>query len=466
MAHPLVTFTRRALLTSALVARATSAAKRLPNIVWFMYDDLGSAELGCFGQQKIRTPHSDRLAREGTRFTACYAGGSVCAPSRSVLMTGLHLGHTPIRANAHTVPFETADVTVAEILKQAGYATGGFGKWGLGDVGSTGVPTRQGFDEFFGYLHQTHAHNYWPEYLRDGEAKYPMPENVGRKMGRYSADVIAERMVQFVEKHRDRPFFLYATPTLPHAAFHPPDEGDYAQENWTTSQKKYAGMVSRADAQLGKILALLDQHGLTSNTIVFCTSDNGGPKRAPADNAFFRTNGDLRDYKGTFWEGGLRVPMIVRWPGHAAPGVSNATPCYFADFLPTAAEIAGMKKLPKGLDGTSLLPAFAGKSLKPRFLYWEQERWRANPKGMVPGTLEQAARFGDWKAVRLKPGQPLQLFNLAQDPSEKTDVATAQPAVIAKFEAYLATARVAARPHDNGNSEWVGRTDMPTEHEE
>lgn len=423
-----------------------------------MYDDLGSAELGCFGQKKIRTPHSDRLAKQGTRFTACYAGGSVCAPSRSVLMTGLHLGHTAVRANALTEPIDANDVTVAEVLKQAGYATGGFGKWGLGDAGSTGAPTRQGFDEFFGYLHQVHAHSYWPEYLWDGETKFPLPENAGGKMGRYSADVIAERMYQFVERNRSQPFFLYATPTLPHAAYHPPDEGDYRDEAWTPSQKKYASMVSRADAQLGRILALLDQYGLASNTIVICTSDNGGPTRSPADDAFFRTNGDLRDFKGTLWEGGLRVPMIVRWPGRVTPGGMNASPCYFADFLPTAAEIAGVKKsaLPKGLDGVSLVPAFAGKAMRPRFLYWEQERWSAKPKGMVAGTLEQAARWGDWKAVRRRQAR-LQLFNLAADAAEKNDVADAHPTVVAKFEVYLATARVAARPHDRGQAEWAGQ---------
>jgi arylsulfatase A-like enzyme len=312
---------------AALAAGAAHGAKRRPNIVWFMYDDLGSAELGCFGQKRIKTPHSDRLAREGLRLTSCYAGGSVCAPSRSVLMTGLHLGHTPVRANALTVPLEPGDVTVAELLQQAGYTTGGFGKWGLGDANTTGTPKKQGFDEFFGYLHQTQAHNYWPEYLRDGDDKVPLQQNVGRKMGVYSADLIAERMYRFLERNRSKPFFLYATPTLPHAEFHPPNEGDYANEpGWTPFQKKYAAMVSQADAQLGRILKMLDDDGLASNTIVFCTSDNGGPKqRDPQANAFFETNGPLRDFKGTLWEGGIRVPMIVRWPGHVVPGSVNST---------------------------------------------------------------------------------------------------------------------------------------------
>jgi arylsulfatase A-like enzyme len=450
---------RNFLLGASTAALASAANARRPNIVWFMYDDLGSAELGCFGQKRIRTPHSDRLAREGMRLTACYAGGSVCAPSRSVLMTGLHLGHTPVRANAMTVPLEPGDVTVAEILKEAGYATGGFGKWGLGDAGTTGTPQKQGFDEFFGYLHQTHAHNYWPEYLRDGDEKVPLPENVGRKMGTYSADLIANRMYRFLEKNRSRPFFLYATPTLPHAEFHPPNEGEYANEPWTHFQKKYAAMVSQADAQLGKVLQMLDDFGLASNTIVFCTSDNGGPKQRDASaNAFFETNGGLRDFKGSLWEGGIRVPMIVRWPGHVVPGTVNATPCYFADFLPTAVDLVGARK--RRVDGMSLLPVLTGKKLQERFLYWEQERFNNRDRKWVPDTLEQAARSGDWKAVRLRGGE-LQLFDLAKDPSEKNDVAAANPKVVARFEAFLKSARVAPRPHDNGNSEWNGRQDMP-----
>lgn len=429
-----------------------------------MYDDLGSAGLGCFGQQKVLTPHSDRLATQGTRFTACYAGGSVCAPSRSVLMTGQHLGHTPVRANAMTVPFEAGDVTVAEVLKKAGYTTGGFGKWGLGDANTTGTPTRQGFDEFFGYLHQTQAHNYWPEYLRDGDAKVPLPDNVGRKMGTYSAKLIADRMYAFIEKNRSKPFFLYATPTLPHALFHPPSDAPYSDKPWTPLQKKYAAMVTDADAQLGHILKLLDQYGLADNTIVFCTSDNGGPA-APddADGTFFRTNGDLHGYKGSLWEGGIRVPMIVRWPGKVAAGKTNATPWYFADFLPTAAAIAGVKA-PAGIDGVNMLPVLQGKSMATRHLYWEQERMDNKNRRLVPGTLAQAVRYGDWKAIRNKPGTPLELYNLAQDPAEKANVAGGNPQVIAKLEDYLKTARVAARPHDNGNDEWVGRKDIPGGH--
>jgi arylsulfatase A len=452
--------TRRTFLVASAVA---AAQKRPPNIIWFMYDDLGSAGLGCYGQQKVLTPHSDRLAREGTRFTACYAGGSVCAPSRSVLMTGLHLGHTPVRANAQTVPFADADVTVAEVLKKAGYATGGFGKWGLGDADTTGTPTRQGFDEFFGYLHQTHAHNYWPEYLRDGDAKVPLPANAGAKKGTYSAPLIADRMAQFVEKNKDRPFFLYATPTLPHALFHPASDAPYSGKPWTKLQKNYAAMVTDADAQLGRLLALLEKHNLADNTVVFCTSDNGGPLSPDdPDGKFFEINRGVRGYKGSLWEGGIRVPMIVRWPGHTTAGRVDGTPWYFADFLPTAAEIAGTRA-PRGVDGVSVVPAFTGKTLKRRALYWEQEAWVAKTKQFRPDTLAQAVRLGNWKAIRTAPGKPLALYDLAKDPHEDTDIAAQNPKVVAEVEGLLRTIRVPPRPHDNGNDEWVGRKDIPSE---
>jgi len=446
-----------------MISRALAAGSRPPNIVWFMFDDLGSANMGCYGQRKILTPHSDRLAREGTRFTACYAGGSVCAPSRSVLMTGLHLGHAPVRANAQTVPLEDGDITVAEVLKEAGYATGAFGKWGLGDAGTTGAATRQGFDEFFGYLHQTHAHNYWPEYLRDGEKKVPIPENASRKRGRYSADLIAERMYQFIRKNRSRPFYLFATPTLPHAIFHPPDDAPYSDRPWNQQQKNYAAMVTRGDAQLGRILGLLDEAGLAGNTVVFCTSDNGGIKPpGDEDGTFFQANGELRGYKGSLWEGGLRVPMIVRWPGQVPAGRVDATPWYFADFLPTAAALAGIR--PRGkTDGVSVLPMLRGGKIGSRTLYWEQQGFDGRARRLRDGTLAQAVRMDSWKAIRHKPGAPLELYDLAADPAEQHNVAEKHPAVVGRIEAYLRTARVAPRPHDNGNPEWTNRTDIPSE---
>jgi len=443
---------------SSLAAAPVAAQTRKPNVVFFMYDDLGYANLGCYGQKKIETPYSDALAKEGTRYTDCYAGGAVCAPSRSVLMSGLHGGHAPVRANAQTVPLLDEDWTVAEIMKSAGYATGYFGKWGLGDADSSGAPTRQGFDEFFGYLHQTQAHNYWPHYLRDGEKKFEMPENLGGKMGRYSADLIADRMTAFIDKNRERPFFLLASPTLPHGLYHPPDDKPYSSKPWTPSQKNYASMVTRADAELGALMARLDKYGLRDNTVVFVTSDNGGPKLPNGDEKFFETNGPLRDFKGSVYEGGLRVPMIVRWPGRAKAGAVDATPVYFADMLPTFAEIGGATA-PGGIDGRSM---WSSDVKRERFLYWEQNGWDARTREIPPEKRQTAVRFGDWKAVRKNPAASLELYNLKADLAETKEVAAANPQVVAVFEKYLHHARTEPRSHAGGNPEWVGRKDLPT----
>jgi len=452
---------RRTFITACAataLAKPAPLQSRRPNIVFFMYDDLGYANLGCYGQTKIATPHSDALAKEGTRYTDCYAGGAVCAPSRSVLMSGLHGGHAPVRANAQTVPLLDEDWTVAEIMKSAGYATGFFGKWGLGDAGTTGAPTRQGFDEFFGYLHQTQAHNYWPHYLRDGEKKFELPENLGGKMGRYSADLIAERAAGFIDKNRERPFFLLASPTSPHALYHPPDNKPYSAKPWTQFQKNYASMVTRADAELGMLLARLDKYGLRDDTVVFVTSDNGGPKLPEDGGKFFETNGPLRDYKGSVYEGGLRVPMIVRWPGKAKAGAVDSTPVYFADMMPTFAEIGGAKA-PGGIDGVSM---WSSAIRRDRFMYWEQNGWDSRTREIPPERRMTAVRFGDWKALRNTPAAALEIYNLKRDPSEKSDVAAANPKVVAMFEEYLRTARTQPRSHANGNPEWVGRKDLPT----
>lgn len=452
---------RRDFLASLASAVPLQAAARKPNIVFFLYDDLGYANLGCYGGKLIETPHSDRLAREGTRYTDCYAGACVCAPSRSTLMSGLHQGHAPVRANAQTVPLEPSDVTIAKVLKKAGYATGGFGKWGLGDAGTAGSPVKQGFDEFFGYTHQTHAHNYWPEYLRDGDEKVPLPDNVGRRKGTYAADVIAERTYRFIDRHKAEPFFLFATPTLPHALYHPPDDRPYSSKPWTALQRNYASMVTRADAQLGEILRRLEQHKLTDNTIVFVSSDNGGPELPEKAASFFATNGPLRDFKTTLYEGGIRVPMIVRWPGRVPAGRTSSVPWTFADVLPTLCDISGAPA-PAPMDGVSMLRELQGKGApKERFLYWEDDRWSAQSRRLDPSRLRQAVRWGRWKAVRNAPGSPLELYDLSADIGESRNVAAANSSVVARVERYLATVRSEPRPHDNGNPEWVGRKDIP-----
>ena len=449
--------TRRHFLAGAATAASglNAAPSRPPNIVFIILDDLGSGDFGCYGQKLIRTPNVDRAAAEGRRFTDCYAGGAVCAPSRSTLMTGLHTGHGPVRANAGTVPIAASDFTVAEALKKAGYATGGFGKWGLGDAGSTGVPTRHGFDEFFGYLHQVHAHSYYPDFLWDNDRKFPLPGNAGGKRGQYSADIIAERSFEFLKKSKDKPFFLYACYTLPHAKFEIPSVQPYEKEPWTDGQKTYAAMVTRADSYVGRILAMLKQYNLERETIVFICSDNGAHFGDEKGFSLFKSNGALRGQKGQLYEGGIRVPMIVRWPGKVQAGSQSAFPWAFWDFMPTAAEIAGVPA-PAGLDGVSVMPAILGKGEPKReFLYWEFARFDTKTGRQRPDGMPQAVRTGKWKAIREKPGAPLELYDLSTDVGEKNNVAPANPAVVKRIEEYLKTARTEPRLHNQGDMQWV-----------
>lgn len=443
------------LAASGAAGLLQGAPVRRPSIVFVILDDLGYGDFGCYGQTKIKTPNADRAAAEGTRFTDCYAGGAVCAPSRSVLMTGLHMGHTPVRANAGTIPIAESDYTVAQALKAAGYATGGFGKWGLGDARSTGSPARHGFDEFFGYLHQVHAHSYYPEFLWDNEKQYPLPGNADGKRGQYSADIIAERSFEFLRKNRNRPFFLYACYTLPHSRFEIPSLAPYENEPWTTGQKTYAAMVTRADAHIGRLLALLKEYDLDRDTLVFITSDNGAHFGEEKGFGLFQSNGILRGQKGELFEGGIRVPMIARWPGKIAAGRTSGYPWGFFDVFPTLAEVAGAKT-PAGLDGVSVAPVlFGGKPPQREFLYWEFLTYDNQQRRLRTERMAQAVRHGDWKALRLKPGAPLELYNLRADPGEKHNVAAANPAVVRRIETYLKTARTEPRPHDQGSMQWV-----------
>ena len=427
---------------------------RKPNIVFILADDLGYGMLGCYGQKKIKTPNVDRLAADGMRFTQCYAGCNVCAPSRSTLMTGLHTGHTPIRANGGGMALAADDVTVARVLKAAGYRTGCFGKWGLGVEHSTGHPNRQGFDEFFGYLHQVHAHFYYPYFLWKNEEKFPLPENEGRKRARYSHDEIHAQALAFIRANRDRPFFCYVPYTLPHVELVVPEDslkpyrGLWKEEPLKDPRPGYigadeplatfAGMVSRLDRGVGDILALLKDLALEDNTVVFFTSDNGaqaGAWKRVAD--FFEGNGPLRDYKGRFYEGGIREPLIVRWPGKVKPGSTSDHVCAFWDMMPTLAEIGG-GKAPKDTDGISFVPTLLGKGKQAEheFLYWEYP----HATGVV-----QAVRMGDWKLVQPAPGKPFELYDLRTDIGESKDVADRNPEVVAKIKRYLATARTEPR---------------------
>ena len=426
-----------------------------PNIIFIMADDLGYGHLGSYGQKLIATPHLDRMASEGMRFTQAYAGCTVCAPSRSVLMTGLHTGHAPVRGNSGGIPLHPEDVTVAEILKSAGYTTGLFGKWGLGEHGTSGIPNKQGFDEFFGYLHQIHAHFYYPEYLWKNDEKYPLPGNADGKQTQYTHDEIVEQAVKFVRTNKDGPFFLYLSFAIPHYELLVPEDSlreykgkfpetpytgrgrktgyphDYGQQQ--TPKAAIAAMITRMDRNIGRIMSLLDELGIDDNTIVFFTSDNGpsGGQGAPD---FFKAAGPLRGYKGSLYDGGIRVPLIARWPRRIRPGAVSRHVCYFADVMPTLAELAGAKP-PANTDGISIVPALlADKGQKQHeFLYWEYKN-------------RVAVRTGNYKAVRGKNKDRLELYDLTTDVGEKNDIAARHPDVIARIQDYLKTARTEPRP--------------------
>ena len=442
-------------LTAALffafhLATDVQAAKTKPNIIFIMADDLGYGDLGCYGQKLIKTPNLDQMASEGVRFTDFYAGSTVCAPSRCVLMTGLHLGHCYIRGNGK-INLRPEDVTVAEVLKQAGYATGMFGKWGLGHEDSTGLPTRQGFDAFFGYLDQTHAHNYWPTFVIKNEARFPLKnvvpnegpwgQGVASKRVDYSHDFIVKEAMAFLDANHDKPFFLYLPVTLPHAnnqagkeGMEIPDYGIYRDKDWPQQQKGTAAMISRLDSDVGAIFSRLKEYGIDENTVVFFTSDNGPHKEGGNDPDFFDSNGPLQGIKRALYEGGIRVPMIVRWPGKAPAGTTSDFIGYFGDFLATAADIAGVKAPPT--DGISFLPTILGETDKQqahRYLYWE----------FYEQGSRRAVRMGKWKAVVQPFNSPkTELYDLSRDLGETTDVAAEHPEIVKEIRGIMDEAHV------------------------
>ncbi len=442
------------------MAAARAATVEKPNIIFILVDDLGWGELGCQGQKLIRTPNVDRMAAEGLRFTQFYAGATVCAPSRSVLMTGLHTGHTRVRGNAgkgnpQAQMLRDVDETVAEALHAAGYATGLVGKWGLGQAGDEGHPNRQGFDSFFGFLDQTHAHNHFPDFLwRDAE-KVPL-RNSGEAVGtegagwatvraQYAGDLFAEEALKFVSAHRGAPFFLYLSLTAPHAnnertralgdGAEVPDPGPYAEENWTPQHKGHAAMITRMDAQIGRLFEELKKLQIDEKTLVIFTSDNGPHRESGNDPAFFRAAGPFRGLKRDLTEGGIRVPFIVRWPGRVPAGAVSGHVGYFGDFFATACELAGFDP-PAGLDSISLVPAFTGRAKeqpKHAVLYWEFHE----------GGFAQAVLMDQrWKAIRgPKTGKKTQLFDLSSDPSEQNDLATTRPELVERAEGLFQSER-------------------------
>jgi len=438
---------------------------RRPSIIFILADDLGYGDLGCYGQTQIKTPNIDKLAQEGMRFTDCYAGSTVCAPSRAALMTGKHTGHGRIRGNA-TIPLQSDDLTVTEILKGAGYVTAAIGKWGLGEEGSSGVPNKKGFDEWYGYLNQVHAHDYYPSYLyRAGEGhdvRNWIGENAGGKKGKYSNDLFTEAALNFLRMSKPdqfnhyRPFFLYLPYTIPHAndelgaktgnGMEVPSDAPYTDEPWPQVEKNKAAMITRLDRYVGALMAKLKELKEDQNTIVIFTSDNGPHKEGGVNPKFFKSGGPLRGIKRDLYEGGIREPMIVWWPGRIKAGSTSDLPCAFWDFLPTAADLAQARP-PADSDGISLVPTLLGQAQIKRheFLYWEFHE----------GGFAQAVRMGDWKAVRFGVDGPLELYNLKSDVGEKINVAGDYPKVVAQIKEYLKTART---PDENWPTKTAAQT--------
>lgn len=418
--------------------------KELPNIIYIMVDDMGYGDLSCYGQKMLKTPSIDQIAKEGMRFTDHYSGHTVCRPSRLVLLTGKHSGNTPIHGNAqYTLPEDA--VTVTTLLKDAGYATGGIGKWALGLPESKGVPSKQGFDYWFGYLNQSRAHNFYPEYLWENEERYilsgnvegPM-KNVSTQRETYSHDVMHVKALNFIRQNSRRPFFLQAHYTIPHTnneggratgnGQEVPDYGEFATKDWPEPEKGFAAMITRLDGDIGEMMALLKELGIDRNTLVIFTSDNGPHQEGGHQMEFFNSNGVLRGYKRDLYEGGIRVPMIVRWPGQIKPGSTTSHPSAFWDFLPTACELAGVEP-PKDTDGISYLPALLDKEQSTHdYLFW-----RAGQKFAV--------RQDHWKAVRVSDKAETELYDLSIDLGEHKNIAQKHPELISKFEAVMAKHR-------------------------
>lgn len=433
-------------------------APRRPSILLIVADDLGYGDLGCYGQTRIKTPNLDKLAAQGVRFTSCYAGSTVCSPSRAALMLGQHTGHLNIRGNAHPTTLSADDVTLAQVLKQSGYRTALIGKWGLAEEGSPGVPQKKGFDEFVGYLSNTEAHDYYPSWLwrfdppRPGHGGFDdrmsFPDNGGGKRGSYAPDLFTKAALSYLKINKPdqfnkwRPFFLCLNYTIPHAnneegrrtgnGMQVPSDEPYANESWSQQEKNKAAMITRMDADIGRLMDKLAELKMDTNTVVLFTSDNGPHAEGGVDPKFHKSSGGLRGKKRDLYEGGIRVPMIVRWPAQLDGGQVSDFPWAHWDVLPTAADIA-MTKSPKGIDGISIYPLLTSKPQTNAhdFFYWEFHE----------NGFQQAARTGDWKAVRPQADKPLELYNLKTDIAEKTDVAGKNPEIVAKFEKYLKTAR-------------------------
>ncbi|TKG90426.1 arylsulfatase [Puteibacter caeruleilacunae] len=454
-----------ALFAGLLLAGGVNAKRpKTPNIIYILADDLGYGDLSCYGQKRFSTPNIDQLAQKGVLFTQHYSGSTVCAPSRSSLMTGQHTGHTPIRGNREwnpegQFPLIGDAVTVAELLKSKGYATGAFGKWGLGYPGSEGDPTVQGFDEFFGYNCQRLGHNYYPYHLWSNLSKLRLNKNMGKEEGTYAPNLIHIKTLNFIEKYKDQPFFCYVPTIIPHAELKVPenylarfrgklnpekaykgtDSGPYYKSGGYGSQPEshaaFAAMITLLDDHVGEIVAKVKELGIEDNTIIIFTSDNGPHLEGGADPDYFNSNGAFTGYKRDLYEGGIRVPFIASWPGQIPEGTINNHPSAFWDFLPTACDLAGIE-VPDSIDGISYLPALLGrKQRKHNYLYWEFPAQGG----------KQAVRLDKWKGVRLNVNKihngPIMLFDLENDPAELWNVADRYPDVVEKIKQIMTEAR-------------------------
>ena len=450
----------RIAICSALLALSscTPSAQNPPNIILIVADDLGYGDLGAYGQRSIKTPFLDQMAAEGMRFTQFYAGSTVCAPSRAVLMTGIHVGRNEIRGNREVRPMgqhplRDETITMAEMLKEKGYSTGLIGKWGLGGPDSEGEPNKQGFDYFFGYLGQRHAHNYYPEFLFRNSERILLPGNLlpepkrpdgaGQAITKatYSHDLLSKEALNFVETHQDRPFFLLVTLTIPHANNEAGQEGmevpayePYVDETWPLPQQGLASMISRMDRDIGELLARLDALDLSDDTIVLFTSDNGPHAEGGNDPTYFSSSGSLRGIKRDLYEGGIRVPLIARWPGRIAPGTESNHISYFGDFIATFADLAEATA-PPSINSISMAPTlldYASQETHP-YLYWE----------FYEQGSRQAVRKGPWKAIRqpMFTG-PVELFNVDEDPGESIDLSTSRQEIVTEMAAIMDEAHV------------------------
>ncbi len=436
---------------------ATAQIPDKPNIIFIMADDLGYGHLGCYGQEKIFTPNIDALATHGMKFTQAYAGSAACAPARSVLLTGYHAGHTPVRANGGGASLRDQDITIAEVLKQNGYVTGIFGKWGLGSEGTEGVPNKQGFDEFYGYLHQLHAQFYYPEFLWYNQEKVYFPENKDLGRDTYSHDLILEKSLDFIKNNQDTSFFCYLPVGIPHHEFIVPNETlalyegkfpenpiDFWREGYALPKEPkatMAAMITHLDKGVGEIMDLLEELELLENTLVIFTSDNGPATGPLANPDFFKARGGLRGEKFTLYEGGIRVPFIAHWPGTIQKGSTSNHPFYFADMMPTLAELTETSAfLPDDIDGISVLPTLLdkGKQKEPPYLYWEVADYaRTSPYGLQPTTLMQAVRMGKWKGVKSSPESKIELYDLDANFKETNDISDNHPNIVKKIQRHM-----------------------------